>query len=122
MTPKLLTFSNGVVGNVPISIPYNPSAIIFTISAKNGAENDIAHFSQGYLDGTNQTAHTSMVVNNLPITRRSSSYCLTHYALDSNSVTKRIISASLVSKTSTVLTLNFDRADVNYPIDMLLLP
>jgi len=107
----------GSTGNTSFTLPFNPSGLEFTIGQlSSGSENDTAHLSVGMTDGTNSAAHSIMATSaGTTITRRSTSYCLTHYAIVSGS-TSRVISATLVSIVGTTVTLNFDRATTDYTI------
>ena len=116
MSYYLGSFTQGSTGNQSFSLPFTPTGLKFTISAKSsGAENDVAHFSQGMANSSVSYAHSIMTTPELQISRYSSSYCITHYAIVSSS-TYRVISATLVSLDTNGFTLNFDRASVDYQV------
>ena len=121
MATAVGSFAIGSTGNLTISsLPFTPTAIEFTISADtSGAENTIAHFSTGRTDGTNSSSESILVTSALTLTRRSNSYCLTHYNITSGS-SYRTISATFVSFGTNSFTLNFDRANVNFSIDFVI--
>jgi len=121
---KLLNFltagiTTGV--NTPISLPFNPSEIEFIVSEVVATpENTANHISIGIIDEDGvQVSHGVLSSGVADISRRAESYCLAHYAIVS-SATRRVVSASFVSKTSTILTLFFDRADPGYKVDVIL--
>lgn len=115
------SFSTGSTGNYTVTIPNIPDIAGFRITVGqlfSGPENDVAHFSEGGSDGTNSWAHSIMVTDQLiPITRLSTTYCVTHYDINSN-LTYRRISGTLgsigTSGSDGTITINYDRASVNY--------
>lgn len=116
---KFFSIIQGSTGDHTFDLPITttPQSLRFTVGQKStGPENTIAHFSYGFTDFTHSVAHSTLVVNTLPITRISEEWCITHYALDENMVTKRVIAAKVKSRAPGKVTLTFDRADINYEI------
>lgn len=108
----------GSTGNQAFSVPFTPTGLKLTVSQLSaGSENDVAHISHGSTDGTNSVAHSILATAQTKITRRSEVYCVTHYAIVSGATT-RVISATLVSIVGGTVTLNFDRASLDYEITM----
>jgi len=121
MATAIGSFTAASTGNITLSsLPFTPTAVEFFISADgSGAENTIAHHSVGRTDGTNSSSESILVTSALTLTRRSTTYCLTHYNITAGA-SYRTISATFVSFGTNSLTLNFDRANVNFSIDMIL--
>lgn len=117
MATYLGSFIKSSTGSTSLSLPFTPTMVEFTIGSKSsgGAENDIAHFSQGGTDGTTSYAHSHLADGSVYISRVSDSYCLTHYGIVSGA-TSRVISATLTSFDTNGITLNFDRASPDYKI------
>lgn len=108
----------GSTGNQAFILPFTPQGLKFTVSQLlAGPENDVAHISHGSTDGVNSVAHSILVTSQTRITRRSEVYCVTHYAIVAGA-TNRVISATLVSIVGNTVTLNFDRASLDYEINM----
>lgn len=108
----------GSTGNQSFVLPFSPTGLKFTISSLSATpENDTSHISHGSATSSESYAHSILVTPNVRITRYSETYCLTHYAIVSG-LTNRIISASLVSIVGNIVTLNFDRASLDYKIIM----
>lgn len=118
MSYHLTSIIQGSTGNHSFLLPFSPKGLKFTISQLSaGPENDVAHISHGSTDGVNSVAHSILVTSQTRITRRSEVYCLTHYAIVNNATT-RVISATLVSIVGNTVTLTFDRASLDYEINM----
>lgn len=92
------TFTIGSAGNKSVSgIPFLPTELEFYISQKfNTPEDDVAHLSIGYADGTTQHAHSILADSTGNHTRVSKTKCLTHYIRVAGALTKTL-EASFVS-------------------------
>lgn len=116
MAPKIGAFTQAGLGQVPINTGFKPSYLRFTVSQLDTPENDAAHISVGFTDGTLQYAHSILATNTLGnYTRRHNNYCLTHHAMIGNTFT-RVLSASFVTFRPNGFTIDFDRANTNYLI------
>ncbi len=86
------TFTIGSTGSKPISgVPFLPDEVEFYISQKFGTpEDDVAHLSIGYADGTTQHAHSILADSTGNHTRVSKTKCLTHYIRSGGALTKTL--------------------------------
>lgn len=116
MSYKQTSIIQGSTGNRTMNFPFIPAGIHFTVSQKDpGPVNDQSQLSVGSTDGVNSYAHSILIAPNINITRRSEVYCLTHYAIV-NTLTTRVVSATIAPWATSTVTLTFDRADSNYEI------
>lgn len=114
---KVGAFTQAGTGQATIATGFQPNYLRFTISQLAGTpENNAAHISTGFTDGTQQYAHSVLsTATQGNYTRIHDTFCLSHHAIVDNTF-KRVISASFVAFTFNGFTLDFDRASSLYLI------
>lgn len=106
----------GSTGDHSYTVGFQPKFLRFTVGQlASGAENTIAHFSEGSTDGTNEYSHSILSASTGDFTRSYTTYCVSHLGVVSNTLT-RVISATLKSFDASGFTLTFDRATTDYQI------
>lgn len=110
------TTTQGTTGNKSITgVGFQPAYLRFTVSSKSTAETTVAHFSQGFTDGTRQKAHSIIADSTGFASKAYSDRCINHYERVAGVLTE-IIKATFVSFDADGFTLNFVNASSNYSI------
>lgn len=96
----------------------NIKAIHFSVSS---TDNTQAEASTGFTDGTRHRSKSTLVNSTKRVSRRSTTYAITHYKDVSGTVTRKIAGKPTATGLATAgeFELEFDNFDVNQSIDYL---
>lgn len=94
----------------------NIKGIFFQIGADSTT---VAEESSGFTDGTRNRAKSTLVTSSKRESKRSTTYCITHYRDVSGTTTRKIAGKIAAGGLSTPgeFAMTFDNYDVNIPID-----